>query len=121
MDTRSKIVTVEEIPECVTIVTGYFEVLRAELVRKLQEVRDRTIGRSVVAVVLQHPAERLQARARAEIVAALRFVDYVLIVSIDAFSGILATFPCAEFVRLEGADLRWTRDFFEEIRHRHAR
>ena len=99
----------------VTLVTGYFDVLRAEHARELQGVRERTSDRRLAVVVLQNAGELMEARARAEIVAALRVVDYVLIAKEDELDRLLACLRPAETVRWEEVDLRRTRCLIEHV------
>src|SRR5215469_6752667 len=89
VDTRSKIVTAGQVPPAATLVTGYFDVLRVEHVRALQQVRDRTGDHPLVVAVLPRQRELFHQRARAEMVAALRMVDYVLIANRAGLDGIL--------------------------------
>ena len=82
MDTRSKILTagaVLAIPQRpIAIVTGTFDVLRAEHARELEEARMGTGVAVLLVIVLPRAGEVLPQRARAELVAALRVVDYVV-------------------------------------------
>ena len=115
VDTRSKIVTAGQVPAAATLVTGYFDVLRVEHVRALQQVRDRTGDHPVVVAVLPREGELLSQHARAEMVAALRMVDYVLIANREDLDGILEGFRPAEFVRLEEAGLRHMHCLIEHV------
>jgi bifunctional ADP-heptose synthase (sugar kinase/adenylyltransferase) len=82
LDTRTKIVPLLELHERLQDrptrwVSGYFDPLLAEHVRKLIEQREP--GRLLV-VEVTNPAQPLLAqRARAELVAALAMVDYVVL------------------------------------------
>lgn len=81
MDTRNKILTSTEavwaIPRPAVLVAGTFDVLRADHVRELEALRAQHPGSAVVAAVLPgNPV--LPQRARAELAAALRAVDYVI-------------------------------------------
>ena len=53
--------------------------LRAAHIRELDELRRRASPRKLLAVVLPASVEYLAQRARAEMVAALRVIDYVVI------------------------------------------
>jgi len=103
------------VPHAATLVTGYFDVLRVEHVRALQQVRDRTGDHPVVVAVLPREGELLSQHARAEMVAALRMVDYVLIANREGFDGILEGLRPAEFVRLEEAGLRHMHCLIEHV------
>jgi hypothetical protein len=86
MDTRSKIITVEqalalsrELLESGTpfnVVSGYFDVLQPGWVERLQEYSSEETR--LFAVVLNPSEALLPDAARAELVAALRVVDYVI-------------------------------------------
>lgn len=82
MDTRSKILTLEEVlshqdGKRIRWISGYFDPLLAEHARRLKQLR--TPGMSL-AVVVENPAHPILAqRARAELVAALSAVDYVVL------------------------------------------
>jgi len=82
MDTRSKN------PDCrrrralagpLTVVTGYFDVLRAEHARELEAIRSRSGAPDAAGTGAAFPGEVFDIHARARMVAALRVVDYVLI------------------------------------------
>src|ERR1035441_3301872 len=84
VDTRNKILTPAAAlaltpPRPLVIVKGYFDLLRAEHVRSLDEIRRRTSAATLLAVVLPLDHSVLALAARAELVAALRMVDYVLL------------------------------------------
>jgi bifunctional ADP-heptose synthase (sugar kinase/adenylyltransferase) len=129
VDTRSKILTLDaalQLPllpltPLLTVVTGYFDVLRAEHVRDLQRARDSAPDRSLLAIVLPGAAPLLDQRARAELVAALRVVDYVVIADDRDLDHIVAAFPPSQLVRLEAADECRSRQLMEHVRNRQAR
>ena len=80
MDTRTKIVPLDEIEErlhnrACTRVSGHFDPLLAENVRRLSAAREP--GRLLVVEVTNPERPLLSQRARAELVAALEIVDYV--------------------------------------------
>ncbi len=82
MDTRDKIVALEQLPGLLTsgtwaVVAGTFDPLtlvQAERLSALSEIGERTL-----AVVLSEPETLLTADARAALVAALRSVDAVVL------------------------------------------
>ncbi len=82
LDTRIKIISPSAALEYrrqgrTAMVTGYFDPLTVEHARRLREIRDEFEG---LIVALQDPADPiLPAEARAELVAALRTVDYVVL------------------------------------------
>ena len=120
MDTRSKILTPgaslpPEIRRPLVVVTGYFDVLRGEHVRELASVRERIGAGTLVVAVLPLAEEVLEQRARAELVAALRMVDYVLIADPQELERLIASFEPAELVRLEAGDARRIRELKEHV------
>ena len=126
MDTREKIVDASRAAALVAalrsngsalkVVTGYFDVLIAEHSRRLREVAD---GADILfAVVLDPPEPVLGARARAELVAALGVVDYVVPSGEAAAQALLSLFTANEIVREESADLLRARRLTEHVQRR---
>jgi len=120
MDTRSKILNPEAAPHACTVVTGAFDVLRAEDARELAEVRASYPDRSLLVVVLPLAEELLPQRARAELVAALRMVDYVVIADHSAQDTLLACLEPAELVRLEQAQAERKRQLMEHAHRKQS-
>lgn len=126
MDTRNKIISPERAASVarelrangsgIKVVTGYFDVLLAGHVRRLGEVAD---GRHLFVVVLDPPEPVLAARARAELVAALAVVDYVVPAGRQAAEELLRYFQAGEIVMEEAADLRRARQLTEHVQRRH--
>jgi len=108
MDTRRKIVPLSALPPRCTIVTGYFDVLLAADARALA-----ALPRPVAAIVLPLPGELLPQRARAELVAALRIIDYVVL----ADDGNVP----AHAIHLEADQSRRARELKEHVRRRQTR
>ena len=82
LDTRTKIITAEDAPKRLggnpaQWVSGHFDPLLAEHVRRLREYS--TPDRALVVEVTNLARPMLAQRARAELVAALRMVDYVVL------------------------------------------
>ena len=127
MDTRSKIVTPEAAaalahgrPSAV-LVTGHFDVLLAAHVRDLASAR-AALPDGVLLVALTDPEEPLlPPRARAEMVAGLEMVDYV--VSLDGLGmrTLLAAFPADRTVRLEAAHESRRRELIQYVHRRQSR
>jgi bifunctional ADP-heptose synthase (sugar kinase/adenylyltransferase) len=121
MDTRSKILTLAEAmelrPPC-AIVSGYFDVLRAEHARELAQVHHHPL----LAVVLPLAGEILSQRARAEMVAALRVVDYVVIANYGGLDRLVEALKPVEYTRMEGEPAvrrdRWPRQLSEHVDRR---
>lgn len=124
MDTRSKILTAEaaeSLPVPLVLVTGYFDFLRAETIRELQQVRQRTPGYRVLVAVVTDPGSVLDSAARAELVAALRMVDYVVTTNHDHVDAFVERLRPAELVRLETGDLRRRRRLIEDVQRSQKR
>ena len=119
MDTRSKILTIEGAltisARPIAIVTGTFDVLRAEHARELEEARFESGAAALLAVVLPRAGEVLSQRARAELVAALRVVDYVVAARVEDLEGVVRALEYAHVVRLEEANDRLVRQLREQI------
>jgi len=119
VDTRSKILTpaaalaISARP--IAIVTGTFDVLRAEHARELEEARFRSGAAALLVVVQPRAGEVLPQRARAELVAALRAVDYVVAGEASELEGLIRTLEPVHVVRLEEADERRFRQLTDEI------
>lgn len=124
MDTRRKILTVEAVLQLappLTIVTGYFDVLGAGHVRDLQQARALAPGQPLLAIVLPGAAPLLEQRARAELMAGLRVIDYVVSADERDSDRMIAAFPASQLVRLEAADERRSRQLMEHVRRRQSR
>jgi bifunctional ADP-heptose synthase (sugar kinase/adenylyltransferase) len=123
MDTRHKIIEPERAVALsgdlrsggVRVVTGYFDVIVAEHVRRLLEIKNGAL----LVVVLDPPDPVLPGRARAELVAALRMVDYVVLAGERAAEELLSHFCPGEIVREESADLLRFRRLSEHVQRRH--
>jgi len=125
VDTRTKILTpaalaVLDPPRPLVAVAGRFELLRAETVRELADARRRTGARSLVAVLRPFAGELAAVEARAELVAALRVVDYVFIAPNEDFTGLAASLEAIETVNLEEADAGRIRQLIEHVRSRQS-
>ena len=113
MDTRRKIVAGEAAPAGCTVVTGYFDVLSSADVRELSDLR-----RPVIAIVLPLAAELLNQRARAELAAGMRVIDYVLLAGAAGAEPLFDLLRPAQIVRLEAAQARRSRELKEHVRNR---
>jgi bifunctional ADP-heptose synthase (sugar kinase/adenylyltransferase) len=123
VDTRSKILSLTEaavLPGPLAMVTGYFDILRAEHIHELGELQRRSGAAKLLAVVLPVSGEYLTQGARGELVAALRMIDYVVTAD-DADAGRLTDLlKPVETVRLEAADIRRARELKEHVHRRQA-
>ena len=116
MDTRTKIVSAAGAPRGCTVVTGTFDVVQAEDARELGEIRAGAPDRPLLVVVLPLEEELLAQRARMELVAALRVVDYVVAAGDSEASAVLTRIDPALLVRLEAAHAERRRKLIEQVR-----
>ena len=126
MDTRSKILNTEAARAVIAhaqsnggslrVVTGTFDVLQASHVRDLEAVAGDT-KLDLLLVVLTPPADPiLDERARAEMVAALAMVDYV----VTAAEDLLCALPSDAVIHLEAEDENRARQLIEHVHRRHT-
>jgi hypothetical protein len=110
-------VTAGAAPRGAVLVAASFDVPSAEQVRELQQVRDRHPAGALIAAVAPCEHEALSQRARAEMAAALRVVDYVLIVEPagrpDDLDRLVNLLQPAAVIRLEDAGVRRLRRLIE--------
>jgi hypothetical protein len=122
VDTRSKILTAAtlppDLPRPLVAVKGYFDVLRAAHAVELQEIRGRTGAASLLAVVMPRSQSLLPLAARAQLVAALRVIDYVLLGDCEGLDRLLSSLRATEIVSLEDADARRARQLIEHVHRR---
>jgi glycerol-3-phosphate cytidylyltransferase-like family protein len=118
MDTRAKILTAGAAPPACTVVTGTFDVVLAGDARELVEIRASHPGRPLLVVVLPLAGALLPERARAELVAALRMVDYVVTAPDGSTDALLASLEPAHLVRLEEAHAARKRQLIEHVHRR---
>jgi len=125
VDTRSKIVTAAEAPRGAVLAAGSFDMLGAEQVRELQQIRERHPAPQLIAAVLPDPDAVLGVQARAEMAAALRMVDYVLIVEPAGrpgdLDGLVDRLQPAALVRLQENGTRRLRRLIEDVQHGQTR
>jgi len=124
MDTRSKILTPEaaralQVPS-LAVATGYFDVLRVDHDRELTALHRRTGAVALLAVVLPWERALLSLRARCEMAAALRMVDYVVSIDEPDLSGLAGALQPVEILRLEAAEARRARELAGHVRRRQS-
>ena len=124
VDTRAKIITVEEAGRIAAssaprVATGCFNPLRTEHARKLAKAASGN-GRPLLVIVRQPDSPLLDLRARAELVAALSVVDYVVPIETAQAPEWLDRVPRSERLELETVDESLTRDLIERVRGRHS-
>ena len=111
MDTRRKILTLDQalrLKPPVAIASGTFEILRAEHARELESLRARVPGAALLVAVLDVPGVPIGAPIRAEMAAALRVVDYVVIAESEELARLIDSLDPVAVARLEAADqARW--------------
>jgi len=118
VDTRNKILSADAAPRAATVVTGTFDVIQAEDARELAAIRAHSPVRPLVVVVLPLDDWLLPQRARAELVAGLRMVDYVLITDDRHPDALLAGLQPAEVVRLEAVHADRKRQLMGHVHRR---
>jgi len=120
MDTRTKILTLEAalaLPRGeIVLAAGYFDGLRAAHARDLG-----ALPRPLLAVVLPLAEELLPQRARAEMVAALRMVDYVVIARESDLDALVERLVPPRLVRLESSDTARVQQLIEHVHLRQIR
>jgi bifunctional ADP-heptose synthase (sugar kinase/adenylyltransferase) len=124
VDTRSKILSRDAalaLPPPLTLVTGYFDILLAEHARAFQQARDRAPAQPLMVVILTGLRPVLNPRARAELVAALRMVDYVVTADDGDRDSLIEALKPAQLVRLEAADQSRARQLREHVQRRQTR
>jgi len=96
--------------------TGYFDVLRAEHVRELRELKETRA--LLLVVILPLEGELLGQRPRAELVAALRMVDYVVAAEHGEAEALLDALKPVRVARMETADARRVRQLIDHVQRR---
>ena len=127
MDTRDKILTAPGAVEAahhlrgegksVKLVTGCFDPVLAGHARRLEELRGD--AETLVVLVTEPPQPILPSRARAELVAALAAVDYVVLSEKGRLEELLAQLGAAGALHAEAADEPLTRDLIRHVQSRH--
>lgn len=123
MDTREKIVGLDTLQgREVTLVTAYFDPMLAWHAERLAAIRPSQ--GTLAACVLPLEKEILPQRARAELAAALRVIDYVLIPpgrDANAADELIRALEPAQVVRLDEEDLRRRAELIADVRSRQKR
>lgn len=118
MDTRTKLLS--DLSnfnplEPLLVVTGRFDILRAEMARDLAAARQRTGAQTVLAVIRPLADALAPVDACAELAAALRAVDYVFVAPTQGeFESVVSLCP-AEFLNLDEDDRRRIRQLIEHV------
>ena len=118
-DTRAKIVSAGSALHKVegrTVVTGYFDPMAPAHVRRLAEIAGES--GNLVVLVLSPSEPLLELRARAELVAALRMVDWV--VPCESALPVELLAAAGRVVRDEEGDLARAAELMEHVRRRQS-
>jgi hypothetical protein len=114
-------VTTGQAPHGAVLVAGSFDVPGVEQVRELQQIHTRFPDGALVAAVLPYENELLSQHARAEMAAALRVVDYVLIVESagrpNDLDRLVDHLQPVAVIQLEEAGLRHLRRLIAHVRN----
>ena len=117
MNTRLKILTLDQAmalpPKAHTLVSGYFDGLRAAHIPELAG-----LPRPIVAVVLPLAGELVPQPARAEMAAALRMIDYVVIAQESEVDALVQHLNPPAIARLEERDAILAKQLIDHVRHR---
>jgi bifunctional ADP-heptose synthase (sugar kinase/adenylyltransferase) len=123
MNTREKIVEASALRgRSVTLVTGYFDPLLAWHAERLSALRAN--ADTLVALVLPLENALLPTVARAELAAALRVIDYVLILAgadANAVESLIRELKPAQFFRLDEEELSLRGELMAHVRSRQIR
>jgi hypothetical protein len=95
------------------LVIGYFDVLTPDHIRDLQSQPG-----PLMAAVLDPPDALLPARARAELAASLRVIDYVLLLGAERPESAIQKLHPPEVVHAETADQRRSQALIEHVHRR---
>lgn len=123
MDTRSKIVSLREALSATSgkrtaIVSGYFDPLQVEHALRLREIR---AGHECVVVLLTDPpAPVLDSFSRAQLVAALDMIDYVVLPQECASSAGFERYGTISVYREEAADEARLERLVRHVHDRHG-
>jgi glycerol-3-phosphate cytidylyltransferase-like family protein len=122
VDTRSKILSVHEALRLrgkpLILVAGYFDVLRPEHIRDLENARRDMAASKLLVAVLPRAGEWMSQSSRAEMAAALRVIDYVVIAGKGDLEGLIEGLRPDRVVRLEAAEERRAKEFSDQVRGR---
>lgn len=126
LDTRKKILTAAQAVETVRrlraegrsvrFASGWFDPLLAAHARRLEQLRSGAARVMVVVTDASRPI--LPARARAELVAALSVVDFVVLSEEERLEDLLSRLGATEVLRGEAADETLTRQLIQYVQTR---
>ena len=119
MDTRDKIISDPGEARHSTWVTGYFDVLRPWHITALERIKSG--GNKLTAVILPLPDALLPQRARAELAASLRVIDYVILAEDETAAALLQRIEPENLLRLEKDDLQRRNELIDHVHKRQIR
>ncbi|MGH9631517.1 MAG: hypothetical protein ACRD7E_24695 [Bryobacteraceae bacterium] len=123
MDTRQKIFSSDEAAEAInrgrrlTAIAGNFDPLQSSHARRLAEIRREGHSMAVILTDSAHPI--LPQRARAELVAALRVVDYVVLSQNNTLAEVIDQLSPDEVIHEEEADQHRLGELVSHVWKRH--
>ena len=123
VDTRTKILTPPALasldpPRPLLLAVGRFDILRLEAVRDLAAARQRTGAGSLMVALRPFEGELVPLAARAEMAAALRVVDYVLLAGNEDLESLAASLQPIDIIDMEEADAHRARQLIEHVHSR---
>jgi bifunctional ADP-heptose synthase (sugar kinase/adenylyltransferase) len=128
MDTRRKILTPSQAIACAAelranaipfkVISGHFDILQADLVRRLTALASPNFRIFAVVSDPEHPVTT--AAARLELAASLRVIDYVVHCVANPADLVQKLQP-AEWIREEAAHLAGTERLIQCVLERHGR
>jgi bifunctional ADP-heptose synthase (sugar kinase/adenylyltransferase) len=122
LDTRQKILSARNAAAVInqndksTVIIGHFDPLTAEHARRITDLRKT--HSQLVAIVTDPPQPILKLLARAELVAALEAIDYVIPVQDNTATEIITVLRPGEVIEEEAADLDRTRALIAHVHRR---
>lgn len=116
MDTRTKVVSPAKARTLLAegdwlVIAGYFDPLTSSVAQRFQELAGGGRGEKVLAIVLDASEMILTAEARSYLIAALRTVDTVVVISEEALSNFLPPSSRIRLVFDKEAELSNTVEF----------
>jgi hypothetical protein len=123
VDTRNKILTLDAalgLEGPIAAAAGYFDVLRAEHVRELVRLRACAPEARLLVMVLPMEGAALTQPARAELAAALRAADFVVLADESETAQLREALRPVAFLSMEADDRRRSRELREHV-HRQSR
>jgi bifunctional ADP-heptose synthase (sugar kinase/adenylyltransferase) len=118
LDTRSKILTLAAALRLgpVTLITGTFDGLRAAHLRELRAAPSTAL----LAAVLPLNGELVPQRARAEMMAGLRVIDYVVLADERDVDALIQRLAPRALIRMEAGDAGRTRELIDHVHRRQS-